>query len=401
MTAKYGTPYFSNYINSRYGAQRRPLACAAGCALTCASCARSPAASSAAARAPARSASSPSTCRALRISATDEADFYKRPRPYDGHCRALAEGQAQCHHQAARRGALSLHQALSRSTFDNHFSTIGLVGMNEAVPQRETGSRADHDAPKTSRSSRRDVLNHMRERLSDYQEQYGDLYNLRGHAGREHHPTALPSTTSSSIPISSPPSDEATLRTTPTAPATCRSAYTDDIFSAARHSGRAADALHIRHRIPRIPRREAARLGSSRHPCPQDRRELQAALLHHVARPIPYARTTATSPASSLRCPELRRRAPKFTAVSPATTARCRTGTHGKSPGVSSAKEYNIGTSVLKHKGPLHPEAKPEQEPAVEEELCKNSTGKRKILFTRENCPKLPHRLQLSGQGRL
>ena len=48
-----------------------------------------------------------------------------------------------------------------------------------------------------------------------------------------------------------------------------------------RYSGRAPDALHIRHCIPRIPRREAARLGSSRKPCPQDSRELQAALLHH------------------------------------------------------------------------------------------------------------------------
>ena len=38
-------------------------------------------------------------------------------------------------------------------------------------------------------------------------------------------------------------------------------------------------------------------------------------------------------------------------------------------------------------KGPLHPEAKPAQEPAVEEEICKDSTGRRTILFTRENCP--------------
>ena len=59
----------------------------------------------------------------------------------------------------------------------------------------------------------------------------------------------------------------------------------------------------------------------------------------------------------------------------------------GKTQEYKERKEYNIGTSVLKHKGPLHPEAKPEQEPAVEEELCENSTGKRKILFTRENCP--------------
>ena len=60
--------------------------------------------------------------------------------------------------------------------FGNHFSTIGLVGMNEA------GLNAcwigkDMTSPETQEFSKR-VLNHMRERLSDYQEKYGDLYNL-------------------------------------------------------------------------------------------------------------------------------------------------------------------------------------------------------------------------------
>jgi ribonucleoside-triphosphate reductase len=61
-------------------------------------------------------------------------------------------------------------------TFDNHFSTIGLVGMNEAALNAKW-LRADLTDPRAQRFAR-DVLNHMRERLSDYQEQYGDLYNL-------------------------------------------------------------------------------------------------------------------------------------------------------------------------------------------------------------------------------
>ena len=61
-------------------------------------------------------------------------------------------------------------------TFSNHFSTIGLIGMNE-VGLNAKWLRADLTSPKTQRFTR-DVLNHMRERLSDYQEQYGDLYNL-------------------------------------------------------------------------------------------------------------------------------------------------------------------------------------------------------------------------------
>ena len=61
-------------------------------------------------------------------------------------------------------------------TFDNHFSTIGLVGMNEAclnaawISEDLTHEKAQEFTKKT--------LNFMREKLSDYQEKYGDLYNL-------------------------------------------------------------------------------------------------------------------------------------------------------------------------------------------------------------------------------
>ena len=61
-------------------------------------------------------------------------------------------------------------------TFANHFSTIGLVGMNEACLN---AAWIRHDLTDTqAQEFTKDVLNHMRERLSDYQEKYGDLYNL-------------------------------------------------------------------------------------------------------------------------------------------------------------------------------------------------------------------------------
>ena len=60
--------------------------------------------------------------------------------------------------------------------FDNHFSTIGLVGMNEACLNAKW-IRADM-THKEAQEFTKKVLNHMRERLSDYQEKYGDLYNL-------------------------------------------------------------------------------------------------------------------------------------------------------------------------------------------------------------------------------
>lgn len=61
-------------------------------------------------------------------------------------------------------------------TLKNHFSTIGLVGMNEAglnakwIQKDMTHEECQQFAIK--------VLNHMREKLSDYQELYGDLFNL-------------------------------------------------------------------------------------------------------------------------------------------------------------------------------------------------------------------------------
>ena len=61
-------------------------------------------------------------------------------------------------------------------SFDNHFSTIGLIGMNE-VGLNATWLQKDLTSSKTVEFAE-EVLNHMRNRLSDYQEEYGDLYNL-------------------------------------------------------------------------------------------------------------------------------------------------------------------------------------------------------------------------------
>lgn len=60
--------------------------------------------------------------------------------------------------------------------FNNHFSTIGLVGMNEAC-LNASWLRCDM-TDRRAQDFTKKVLNHMREKLSDYQEKYGDLYNL-------------------------------------------------------------------------------------------------------------------------------------------------------------------------------------------------------------------------------
>lgn len=61
-------------------------------------------------------------------------------------------------------------------TFNNHFSTVGLVGMNEAC-LNANWIGCDLTNEKAQKFTK-EVLTHMRERLSDYQEAYGDLYNL-------------------------------------------------------------------------------------------------------------------------------------------------------------------------------------------------------------------------------
>lgn len=61
-------------------------------------------------------------------------------------------------------------------TFANHFSTIGLVGMNEACLNAKW-IKKDLTQPE-AQTFTKNVLNFMRNKLSDYQEMYGDLYNL-------------------------------------------------------------------------------------------------------------------------------------------------------------------------------------------------------------------------------
>ena len=105
----------------------------------------------------------------------DEKEFYKRlDHMMDISARSLK----------IKRTIITnlLHEGLYPYTkhylgsLDNHFSTIGLVGMNEACLNAKWLG-IDLSKPKAQQFAK-DVLNHMRERLSDYQEQYGDLYNL-------------------------------------------------------------------------------------------------------------------------------------------------------------------------------------------------------------------------------
>ena len=174
MTAKYGTPYFSNYINSDMEpSDVRSMCCRLRLDL------RELRKKSGGFFGSGESTGSVGvvTINMPRLAylAKDEADFYAElDRMMDIAARSLKTKRTVI--TKLLEAGLYPYTKRYLGTFNNHFSTIGLIGMNE-VGLNAKWLRADLTDPKTQRFTR-DVLNHMRERLSDYQEKYGDLYNL-------------------------------------------------------------------------------------------------------------------------------------------------------------------------------------------------------------------------------
>ncbi len=174
MTAKYGTPYFSNYINSDMEpSDVRSMCCRLRLDL------RELRKKSGGFFGSGESTGSIGvvTINMPRIGylASDEADFYRRlDKMMDIAARSL-DVKRKVITRLLDEG-LYPYTRRYLGTFANHFSTIGLVGMNEACLNAKW-LRCDMTGPRAQEFTK-DVLNHMRERLSDYQEKYGDLYNL-------------------------------------------------------------------------------------------------------------------------------------------------------------------------------------------------------------------------------
>ena len=174
MTAKYGTPYFSNYINSDMEpGDVRSMCCRLRLDL------RELRKKSGGFFGSGESTGSVGvvTINLPRIAylAKDEADFFIRlDRMMDIAARSLKIKRKTV--EKLLEEGLYPYTKRYLGGFDNHFSTIGLVGMNEAG-QNASWLRNDLTHEETQDFAVR-VLKHMRDRLSDYQEQYGDLYNL-------------------------------------------------------------------------------------------------------------------------------------------------------------------------------------------------------------------------------
>lgn len=174
MTAKYGTPYFSNYINSdMQPSDVRSMCCRLRLDL------RELRKKSGGYFGSGESTGSIGVVtlnmpRLAYLSDTEEEFFIRLEKLMNTAARSLK----------IKRDTITtyLEQGLYPytkrylGTFKNHFSTIGLVGMNEACKNAKW-LRTDLTT-KEGQEWTKKVLNFMRNKLSDYQEEYGDLYNL-------------------------------------------------------------------------------------------------------------------------------------------------------------------------------------------------------------------------------
>ena len=174
MTSKYGTPYFSNYINSdMQPSDVRSMCCRLRLDL------RELRKKTGGFFGSGESTGSVGVVtinmpKIAYLSKTPE-EFYKRL----DHMMDIAARSLKIKRTVISRlldEGLYPYTKRYLGSFDNHFSTIGLVGMNEAGLNAAWIGR-DMTDPKTQEFTK-DVLNHMRERLIQYQEEYGDLYNL-------------------------------------------------------------------------------------------------------------------------------------------------------------------------------------------------------------------------------
>ena len=174
MTTKYGTPYFSNYINSDMEpSDVRSMCCRLRLDL------RELRKKSGGYFGSGESTGSVGvvTINMPRIaynSKTEDEFFDKLDKMMDISARSLKTKREVI----TKLLEVGLYPYTKRylGTFNNHFSTIGLVGMNEAC-LNANWVRQDM-THKAAQDFTQKVLNHMRDRLSDYQEKYGDLYNL-------------------------------------------------------------------------------------------------------------------------------------------------------------------------------------------------------------------------------
>ncbi len=380
MTAKYGTPYFSNYINSDMEpSDVRSMCCRLRLDL------RELRRKSGGFFGSGESTGSIGvvTLNMPRLAylSKDEKDFYTRlDRLMDISARSL-DIKRKVITKLLNEG-LYPYTKHYLGSFDNHFSTIGLVGMNEAG-LNASWIRANMTDPKCQEFTKQ-VLDHMRERLSDYQEMYGDLFNLEATPAEstayrfakhdvEDFPDIITAaepggkpyyTNSSHLPVS----------------------YTEDIFDALD----VQDDLQTRYTSgtvfhaflgEKLPDWEAA-----------------AKLVRTIAENyrLPYytmsptysvCRTHGYLAGEQFVCPHCGERAEVYSRIT-GYYRPVQNWNVGKTQEYKERKEYNVAASVLKHVGPIDINTvRAEQETAAAEDPNAGYKPGQAILFATQTCP--------------
>ncbi len=374
MTAKYGTPYFSNYINSDMEpSDVRSMCCRLRLDL------RELRKKSGGFFGSGESTGSIGvvTINMPRIAylAENEEDFYRRlDRMMDISARSLKIKRTVI--TKLLNEGLYPYTKRYLGSLDNHFSTIGLLGMNEAGLNAKW-IRADMTDKKCQEFSK-DVLNHMRERLSDYQEEYGDLYNLEATPAEstsyrlaKHDVAQFPDiitagekggdpyyTNSSHLPVG----------------------YTDDIFT----------ALDIQDELQTLYTSGTVFHAFLGEKLPDW--SAAANLVRKIAENyrLPYYTISPTYSVcknhgylegEQFECPHCGESAEVYSRIT-GYYRPVQNWNNGKTQEYKERKEYNIGTSVLNHNGPLENCADEKSDSSSNGELQNGS-----YLFTTATCP--------------
>ena len=377
MTAKYGTPYFSNYINSDMEpSDVRSMCCRLRLDL------RELRKKSGGYFGSGESTGSIGvvTLNMPRLAylSKDEADFTRRlDKLMDIAARSLKVKRDVV--TKLMNEGLYPYTRRYLGTFDNHFSTIGLVGMNEAGLNAKW-IRADMTHESCQEFTKR-TLKHMLSRLSDYQEQYGDLYNLEATPAEstsyrlakhdvERYPDIITAaepggtpyyTNSSHLPVG----------------------YTDDIFA----------ALDVQDELQTL-----YTSGTVFHAFLGEKPDWQAAasLVRKIAEnyKLPYYTLSPTYSVckndgylagEQFTCPHCGESAEVYSRIT-GYYRPVQNWNDGKAQEFKDRKVYDIGHSHLTHQGVLHPEVKPEQPAAPVAEAANNAHGEVKLFATR-TCP--------------
>ena len=383
MTAKYGTPYFSNYINSDMEPNDvRSMCCRLRLDL------RELRKKSGGFFGSGESTGSVGvvTINLPRIAylAQDEKDFYERlDKLMDISARSLKTKRTVI--TKLLDAGLYPYTKRYLGTFDNHFSTIGLIGMNE-VGLNARWLRKDLTHAETQQFAK-DVLNHMRERLSDYQEKYGDLYNLEATPAesttyrfakhdKETYPDIITAnengtpyyTNSSHLPVG----------------------YTEDIFSALDVQDE-LQTLYTSGTVfhaflgEKLPDWKAA-----------------ANLVRKIAEnyKLPYYTMSPTYSVCRNHgyltgeqsvCPECGEKTEVYSRIT-GYYRPVQNWNDGKSQEFKDRKTYDIGASKLTHTGPLNMAAQ-------EEEAAVASEGEKLLLFATHTCPNCAQATQMLDEA--